>query len=560
MCSPATVSVLRVTSTPRGERLLRVGLDEVSHWLLAALIASEDRRFFEHDGVDMRAVARAGWSSLRNGRVVSGASTLSMQVARLVEPRKRNIWGKLKEMLRARQLEREFAKHEILEQYINLAPLGGPLRGFEAAARYWFGKSARALEPQEAAMLVAMLPAPSRRSPSKRPRELLLCRNDVLEDMHDAGDLSAEQFREYKAKPLGARPHAWPFAAPHACDWLLATRRGPRIQSSIELPLQRRVEELVRQRDPSGGDSVAVVVLDRLSPNAPGLGVRAMCGAPDWRAQKINAALCPRSAGSTLKPFVYALALERGVVSAKGEIVDAPLALAGARERGERSSADGRRGARASSSRDGRDRAVREPAADERRVHARGRTTKRDAGAASQGTWRPRNFDEGFAGTMRLGDALRASRNLPAIRLLEAVGTERFESMLRALGLPPTRAAPGLDAALGTSSYSPLALALAYRTFADSRARLPASFDSRGQVLDMLAAVSPDSAQFPDGRVAFKTGTSSGRRDAWSIGVGRENVVCVWLGNLDGRAASDLVGGRAATQLMAAVMAAAEAR
>lgn len=438
-------SLLRVFPTRDEERVIPVPIDEVSPHLLDALIRSEDQRFFSHRGVDVFAVLRATLQNIRSGAVVSGASTITMQVVRILMPdAPRTMEFKLEQMFRARQLERLLTKREILEIYVDHVPLGGAVRGFEAAARHWFGIGAGALRPEQAATLVAMLPAPSYRSPRKRPDLLLRLRDRILARMRDAGDLAADDYVASAARPFDARRFPWPFEAPHACEYLLRRSRSREgnIQTTLDPVLQRRLQRLAATHT-TRADAVAIVVVGRRSG-----ALRGLVGSPGYDTVRLNTAACPRCVGSTLKPFLYALALEQGVVHRDGLLEDTPM-------------------------------------------HA--------------GDYRPANFTRDYVGAIGLRDALATSRNLPAVRLLRAVGPERFAALLDRLGL--------LDAL----SKNPLAGGLA-RT------------------------------------VAVKTGTSSGRRDAWCVRITAMDVIVVWLGNLSGRGGPDLVGSGSATPLLARVV------
>lgn len=480
---------LRVTPTPGGERALRTDVSRVSPHLIHALQSVEDQRFREHGGVDPVAVIRAIGRGIQAGRVVSGASTLTMQVARLGEPHPRTLTGKLREMWRARQLERTLDKDAILTAYLNLAPLGGNTRGFEAASHVWFGKSASDLGPEEAATLVAMLPAPTRRAPDRAAAELREARDVALLRMHRAGHLTDAELRRALPKPIAARRRAWPYRAPHACD---AAPSPPDVdvhEHTVDLALQTRLERAVRAHRDPGIDGVAAIVLARDDGR-----VLARVGSADYRTQPLDATRSRRSVGSTVKPFLYALALERGVVGLGSRLADTP---------------------------------------------------------ASFEDYTPENFERDHRGEMRAAHALASSRNVPAVRLLAKVGRDQFRDELARLALPVGDEALHLDAALGTLAASPEELARAYVHFADPDATLTARADYRTQVLDALAE-RPPAAFAQSGRVAWKTGTSSDRRDAWCVGVTETYVVVAWQGRLDGRADAALVGARVAAPIVAA--------
>lgn len=491
---------LRVTA-PGGERRLPLPLGEFAPSLVAAVIAAEDERFREHSGVDWIAVGRAALSNLVSGRVVSGASTLTMQLVRIAEPRPRHIGSKVVEAFRARQLERKLGKDELLELYLNLAPLGGGVAGFEAAARLWFATSAREVDVLQAATLAALLPAPSRRAPDRDPETLLASRDRILDRMVELGELDAARRDELRGRPLGAKRHAWPFEAPHFVDGVLAAARRiggeeppEALVTTLDPGIQRTVESIVAIAERIG-DGIAVVVLER----ATGA-IRAGVGGYDWRRSRVDAAMRRRDVGSSLKPFLYAIAISCGAAGRDSLLPDSRLSF------------------------------------DE---------------------FAPENFDSNYAGSVRLRDALVESKNVPAVALLERIGTKRFDDALRSLGLRLPRRGASLDAALGTAAFSPLELAEAWRRFADLGRELP-EMDRRArrEVLVMSAEDHPLPGLAADPAIAWKTGTSSGRRDAWTAGVTERFVVVVWRGNLRGAADDRLVGVRAAAPLFARIVAA----
>ena len=491
-------SLLRAEPTRQGERCLPVALSEVSPHVVDALICAEDQRFREHSGVDPAAVLRALIGNVAAGRVTSGASTITMQLARLVEPRPRSLTGKFAEAIRARQIERRLTKDEIVEAYLNRVPFGGTTRGIEAAARRWYGKSARDLSVGEASALVAMLPSPTAMAPDLGGvARLAASRDEVLARMEDAGRIDARTRRTARSEALPAFRYRWPYRAPHACD-LLGGREGSRVvETTIDLDLQTRIEDVARAYPAGGTDGVAVVVLDRADAE-----LRAMLGSRDYRTHPLNAATCRRSAGSTLKPFLYAIALDSGIAGPDQLVRDTPLAFHG---------------------------------------------------------YVPRNFEGEYRGAVTAAEALATSRNLPAIRLLREVGPERFADLLLTVGVPVPHDTLHVDAALGSLSVSPLELARAYQRLAGPDDLPGVSRRARDQVLAALASTPPGTAGTAVGRsgnIAWKTGTSSGRRDAWCVGVTAEHVVVVWFGRLDGRPAPELVGGRIAADLLVALVAA----
>ncbi|MBL8694537.1 MAG: transglycosylase domain-containing protein [Planctomycetes bacterium] len=512
--APASVVVtaddgtwLRVTATPEGDRRLPIALADVAKPMIDALLASEDRRFYEHSGVDWRAVGRATIGNVARGKVTSGASTISMQLARLVEPRARTLFAKSHEMVRARQVERIKPKSEVLEGYLNLVPFSGNVRGVEAASQLWFGKRARALDLAEAATLVAMLPSPTRRSPTRAPDALLAARNRVLEKMRAERVITDAEAARAGAAPLTAEKHTFPYLAQDACELALAgapgaiigndfgpppqSARSARIVSTaVDLQLQQRLEDRVLRENATGVDGVAFVVLDRSS----GL-LRAAVGSHHPTSPSLNAAICARPAGSTLKPFLYALAQETGAASLDDLLQDAPGDWSG---------------------------------------------------------YAPLNFEKTFAGNVRSLDALRDSKNLPAVRLLQSLGVDRFRDLLESLGLSTREVPLGLDLALGTLPVTPLALARAYAKAFGPQELPGLRRSTRDAILQALTRPLPaGAASGARPTLAWKSGTSSNRRDAWCVGITDRHILCVWLGNLDGRGDPNLVGGRTAAGWLA---------
>ena len=483
-------ATLRILANRNGERLLRVRIEDVSPHLIHALLAAEDGDFRRHSGVNFAAGIRAVAQAAARFRIVSGASTLTMQLARQLEPHPRSLAAKAYEMFRARQIERLLTKDEILERYLNVVPMGGVVRGVEAGSRRWFGKPCARLEPHEAAMLVAMLPAPSRLSPERAADELRRRRDRVLAKMEAAGYLDPAVSARALAMPLGASRHDWPLLAPHAADLALRTSRDIVVRTDIDLGVQRAVETAVAARPATGVDGIAAVVLERT-----GAKLKALVGSDDYLRRPLNAATARRSSGSTLKPFLYAQAIDAGLINADSLLIDRPTRY---------------------------------------------------------GAYRPANFSEDFSGRIRAADALAESRNVPAVRLLDALGLVPFQALLLRLGLEADRPL-GLDAALGTVAVSPLELARAYAGFAAADPTIGLRAEAVKDVLDALSTESPDPTRIVPGLVAWKTGTSSGRRDAWSVGVTKRHVIVVWQGRHDGRAAPELVGRTTAAPIVAQI-------
>jgi penicillin-binding protein 1C len=501
---------LRFLRDPDGVRHVPVRLEEVSPWLVRALVATEDRRFRSHGGVDPIAVVRAASANLRHGRIVSGASTITMQLARLLEPQERSFGAKVREAYRAVRLERALTKDEILERYLNLLPFGRNLRGVEAASRFWFGKPSGELTRGEAALLAGLPPSPSRLDPARHPAAAEARRRIVLGLMVEAGFLTKAEQAEEIAAPPRARPHAFPFEAPHFTEMARRRARSREAVTTLDGPRQREVAAVLGAHlaDLEEVEAGAVVAIE----NASGA-VRVLVGGPGWDVPgfgRLNLAMRRRSPGSALKPFLYALAIERGEILPRTPLADVPGGVAG---------------------------------------------------------YEPGNFDRRHRGRVPADEALRESLNVPAIRLLRRVGPRRFREALGRLGLAHLAAGrdeAGLALVLGGEEVHLVELARAYaalasggrfrplRLLADEpigpgEPAIPAGVARA--VADMLAVRDGPRTVAGERLVALKTGTSHGRRDAWAFAFDPDWTVGVWLGQPDGRPCERLVGSEAAAPL-----------
>ena len=488
------------------------------HWIAKAMVAAEDRRFWTHPGVDALAIARAIGQNLLFGRRISGASTLSTQVIRMMEPRDRTLTTKGIEAFRALQLERRHGKREILAGYLNRAPFGGNIVGIEAAARRYFGKGAAQLSLAEAALLAGVPQSPSRGRPDRHPERAKRRQAYVLERMEACGFITAQERAEAWAQPVAARSGPYPFRAPHFCDWVGVPARAAAdstVRTTLDGEMQQVAEGILRRRLRNrAADGGAIVVLDVKTGS-----VRAMVGSPrhaDGRAGQVNGAVAARAAGSTLKPFAYAMALDRGLVTPATMLMDVP-------------------------------------------------TRFRD--------FDPRNFSLEFRGWVSVRDALVASLNLPAIEVERRVGQERFHATLRELGLS-TLSRPaahyGLGLVLGNAEVRLVELANAYACLARGGGWAPVRFvesaappatrpvfspEACWMVSDMLSGeerAMDTTGHAADVRLppmAWKTGTSAGLRDAWTVAWNPDLVVGVWVGHPDGSSADELVGRKMATPI-----------
>lgn len=516
---------LRLFLPPDEKWRLPVALDELPPELPAALIAAEDSRFRRHPGVDPLAILRAAKQNLRAGRVVSGGSTLTMQLARMADPAPRTLGAKLREALRALQLERRYSKRELLELYLNLAPYGGNLEGVGAASQFYFGKKPAQLSPGEMALLVALPRAPNAYDPTRDPAAARAVRDRVLARLQAAGVFSARQVADARRQPLPERRRAVPFLAPHFARW--AAAREPyraRVATTLDRSTQRIAEAQVARHVPAlrrqGIAQAAVVVIE-----TEGRRLRALVGSAGFlepgQSGQVDGARARRSPGSTLKPFLYALALESGEIVPETYLLDVPTDYAG---------------------------------------------------------YVAENYDGRYNGRVTARQALRRSLNAPAVRLLARIGLERFHGLLESGGISTLDrpGSHGLPLALGAGEVSLAELTNLYAALADGGRYLPLAWRAAapGAGHDLASAerlVSRETAwliteilrqvERPDlpaawrlardvPAVAWKTGTSYGHRDAWAVGYSARYTIGVWVGNFDGAARQGISGAEHAAPLL----------
>jgi penicillin-binding protein 1C len=497
--------LLRAYLTSEGRWRLPATRQEVDPHFLEALLAYEDKRFFVHRGVDPLAMMRAAYQLVTHGRIVSGGSTLTMQVARLLEPRqKRSVDAKLRQTIRAIELEWALSKDEILGLYLTLAPYGGNLEGLRAASLAYFGKEPRRLTLGEAALLVALPQSPEYRRPDRYPGAAKRARNRVLDRIAGHTSFSAVEIASAKEErvPTGRKP--MPLLAPHAADQaVMASPTESVLRLTIYARLQKTLERLARDRAETLGPdlSVAMVVID----NASGQ-VLARVASPDYfdqrRAGQVDLTLALRSPGSALKPFIYGLGFEDGLIHPETLIEDRPIRYPG---------------------------------------------------------YQPENFDLTFQGTVTVRRALQLSLNVPAVAVLDQVGPSRLIARLGEAGAPlvfPRTETPGLALALGGVGVRLTDLTMLYAglarqgTVAPLTERLGAKPLPPRRLIEPVAAWyvgnvllgSPPPENAAGGRIAFKTGTSYGYRDAWAIGFDGKRTIGVWVGRPDGAPVAGLVG------------------
>lgn len=515
-------NVLRFFLAPDGSRRIPVTLDQISPVLIKTLISSEDRWFRYHPGVNPVAILRAAISNLSAGEVVSGASTIPMQIVRLCEPRPRTIRSKLIEAFRALQLRLHYSADRLLEAYLNLLPYGGNIVGVEAASRFYFGHSAKNLSLAEAALLTTIPRGPAFYDPLKHPRQSLQGRNHVMDQLGEKGTFTHEQVKRNKYEPIPEKLIIFPMSAPHYTE-MVHNMFGlrPVIKTGLDRSLQTEAQTLVKayvmDKRSENIDNAACVILDISTRE-----VTALVGSADYFESGYGAAInltdIIRSPGSTLKPFLYALAIDKGYIAPKTFINDIPTDYSG---------------------------------------------------------YSPENYDHSYHGRVEAREALAKSLNVPAVRLLARTGVETFLKKLRDGGLSTLdkkSSQYGLPLALGGCGVKLIELVNMYASLADEGRYSPISYtadtvnvkhkrsmfspQSSWMVLKMLSSVTrPEmndtwklTRDMPE--AAWKTGTSFGHRDAWAVGISGKYAVGVWVGNPDGRPRKGISGARDAGPLL----------
>lgn len=512
--------LLRAFTTPSGRWRLPLSHNEVDKRYLALLFAFEDKRFYEHHGIDVLAMIRAARQFATNGRIVSGASTLTMQVARLLQgPQQRSGFAKFRQMVRAIQLERRLSKAEILDLYLKLAPFGGNIEGVRAASLTYFAKEPRRLSLGQAALLVALPQSPETRRPDRHQGSARRARARVLARGVRAGLISQAEADRANAEKLLNRRHAFPMLAAHLAEAEVARSPAKVIHhTTLDRRLQSRLETLVRQHAAGLGKrlSAALIVVE----NATGNIISRVGSAGYFDARRFGAVdmtRAVRSPGSALKPVVYGLAFEFGLAHPETLIDDRPVRF---------------------------------------------------------GTYAPKNFDETYRGTISVREALGRSLNIPAVKLLDAVGPGRMVGRLRRAGVAtelPEATTPSLAVALGgigirledmARLYTALArggqtIALRQRT-SDHANSDPSADDGTKSLLGPVAVhyvtdILKDAPPPPNakkGRIAYKTGTSYGYRDAWAAGYDGRHTIVVWVGRPDAASTPGLMGRTAAAPIL----------
>ncbi len=530
--------LLRAFTTQDGRWRLPVSVKDVDPRFVAMLLAFEDRRFETHHGVDYKALGRAAMQWMTTGHIVSGGSTLTMQVARLLarsqsaasdaphgdddvlrphdQREDRSLAVKLRQIVRALEIERHATKTQVLDLYLALAPYGGNLEGIRAASLAYFGKEPKRLSVAEAALLVALPQSPETRRPDHFTEAARAARDKVLVRAAEAGVITKAEQELASAEPVPRERRAFPALAPHASEEAL--RQSPAAARTIKLTLDAKLQASLEGLAHDGVQrlgpklSAAILVID----NATGA-VLAHVGAADYlsqdRAGAIDMTQAMRSPGSALKPFIYALAFESGIAHPESILDDRP---------------------------------------------------------SRYGLYAPQNFDLSYQGTVTARHALQLSLNVPAIELLSEVGPAQFLARLRNAGatiaLSPD-AAPGLAVGLGGLGITLSDLARLYAGLArggsvpelieksaemkaqDGAAHCIAEPVAAWYVADILRGAPPP-LNAPAGRIAYKTGTSYGFRDAFAVGFDKAYTIAVWIGRPDNAAVPGLVGRQIAAPIL----------
>ncbi len=539
---------LRAFADKQGVWRYPVSMADVSPRYIETLLAYEDRWFWLHPGVNPFAIARAAGQNLFNGRIISGGSTLTMQVARILDPHQRTIAGKLKQIFRAFQLEWHYSKSEILTMYLNRAPFGGPIEGVQAASFAYLSKSARELSLAESALLSVLPQSPSRFRPDRHPQRATRARNKVLDRLHSFGYLSAEEVQDARLEIVMPQLDAHPMLAP-----ILARRLknkvlpGKPLKTTINANLQASLESLVKDyaHQLSIKSSAAVLVVNHHT-----MEVKAYVASADFYDQQrygqVDMIRAIRSPGSTLKPFLYGMALDQGLISSHSMLMDEAINIAG---------------------------------------------------------YKPENFSQNFSGKVSMSEALQRSLNIPAVQVLQFLGPGYFHAKLENAGVflkMPQNSRPNLSMILGGTGTRLEELVSAYTAFSRegkagqlvfTKNTLSNSKSNNNKSSDIKLSAKPEIkekylmsagaawiihdilSQIPyrnrlsgmirqnsgnnSGRsntlLAWKTGTSFGFRDAWAIGMTSDYTIGIWTGRPDGTPVPGHYGAQTAVPLLKSV-------
>lgn len=503
--------LLRAYTVEGGRWRLPVALEGVDPAYIEMLVAFEDKRFYSHPGVDIRALLRGVGQLASNGRIISGGSTLTMQVARLLEGGETGqLSAKVRQIRVALALERQLSKADILTLYMQLAPMGGNIEGVRAATLTYFGKEPGRLTPAEAALLVALPQAPTSRRPDRFADAAQIARDRVLARAVSADILPEDEAIAGRRADVPDERIAFPLLAPHFTDALRQAAPETRLfTTTLDRDIQTALEALLRtaMQTRESGLSAALVLAEHHSGN-----IIASIGSAnlfDARADGfVDMTQAIRSPGSTLKPLIYGIGFENGLANPETLIDDRPMRFRG---------------------------------------------------------YEPQNFDRTYRGAVSIRTALQLSLNIPAVAMMDAIGPAQFLNRLRRAGLVPKLpggSTPGLAIALGGVGLSLQDLVTLYASIA--RGGEPVVLSGLGghaggnpvllpgaawQVADILAATPPPATALLD-QIAYKTGTSYGYRDAFAIGFDGRYVMGVWMGRPDGASVPGLQGIKDAAPLL----------
>ncbi|MFN8397437.1 MAG: penicillin-binding protein 1C, partial [Bacteroidia bacterium] len=514
-------SLLRSYLTPDDKWRMSTSLQDVPEELPKALVAKEDRWFWWHPGINPVAVLRAGFGNATSGQRESGASTITMQLARMLEPKPRTLWGKVIEAFRALQLEWHHSKSEILEMYMTHLPYGGNIEGVKAASYLYFQRPPSQLSLAQCALLTVIPNRPNSLRPDQQPAAALAARNKWLNRFGEDGIFHPKALSDALNETLPSGRWTLPVRAPQFCQWVEPGNNATALRTTLDPRLQQLAQDLlanrVRRLRPMGITNGAILIVDNRN-----MEVLAYCGSADFADKaahgEVDAVQAVRSPGSALKPFIFALGFDKGQVTPQASMLDIP-----------------------------------------------GEFTD----------FSPVNYDRDYRGEVSAEDALRNSLNLPAVRLLNKLGMSAFLRMLGRAGFATVirqREELGLSLALGGCGVTMEELVRAYAAFAHGgelrslRWRLGeeehaatgrvCSPEAAFLVTEILSGIQrPDMPAEYLGRtklprVAWKTGTSFGRRDAWSIGYNPRFTVGVWMGNMDGKPVLEMSGAKTAVPLL----------
>ena len=478
-----------------------------------ALIEFEDRRFYQHGGVSLRSLSRALLQNIRNGRIVSGGSTLSMQVIRLSRGGDRNLWTKLVECFMATRLEARYSKDEILRMYASHAPFGGNVVGIDAALWRYLGSDECEMSWAEAATLAVLQNAPSVITPSKNRDALLAKRNRLLARLYEGGHMTEDECALAMDEPLIDQPYAMPQHVPHLVEWHNKHNHGEKVRTHIDLDLQRQVDDVITRWSHElrlcGAHDLAAVIID-VKTGEP----VAYCGNADMDYERagrwVDIARSPRSSGSILKPLLYCAALQEGQILPQMLLSDIPTDFGG---------------------------------------------------------FAPKNFNGTFQGAVPADDAIAQSLNVPCVGMLKDYGVMKFVETLKDCGITTFNAPAskyGLSVILGGAEVNLLEITKLYADMAACYQTVDSTENCNFPLNDKMALYHTFEAMRKVNRpdqldwrrvssvqnVAWKTGTSYGSRDAWAIGLTPDYAVGVWVGNADGSGTPNLTGARTAGPVM----------